>query len=74
LKHINCSYNPQLLNIFSSYHLDEIKIIQKFKKIYYQKKIYKSIINFIKKYKFKRIQEELMIKTWHHWCLSIDDK
>jgi hypothetical protein len=79
LKHINCFNNPQLLNIYPSYDLDDIRIIQKFKLIYYQRKIYKSIINFIKRYKFKKIEEELIIKTWHplrfyDWCLSIDDK
>jgi Leucine-rich repeat (LRR) protein len=79
LKHINCSYNPQLLNIYLSYDLDDIRKIQKFKLIYYQRKIHKSIINFIKRYRFKKIQEELIIKTWHpnrffDWCLSIDDK
>jgi hypothetical protein len=66
------SDNPQLLKIFPSYKLYDIIKIQKFKRIYYQKKIYKFIINFIKRYKFKKIEEELMIKTWHHWCLSID--
>jgi Leucine-rich repeat (LRR) protein len=74
-----CDGNPQLVNIYPSYHYYNIRIIQKFKQIYYQIKIYKSIINFIKRYKFKKIEEELIIKTWHpsrffDWCLSIDDK
>jgi Leucine-rich repeat (LRR) protein len=79
LTDLECFNNPQLLNIYPFYDLDDIRIIQKFKNIYYQIKIYKSIINFIKRYKFKKIQEELIIKTWHpkrffDWCLSIDDK